>query len=1823
MIQYTQKASLVMGLLVWLATFYHGSAVQAQEVIKLEYYLNTDPGFGKGQNIPITPGTDITKSFSVDVNALSAGFHNLYIRSLVKQYTVQEGNNTTTKGGWSLTSVRTFYKETFKATTPLSNVIKGEYFIDADPGFGKGKSFPITPGQDLNNVAFAFDITQLQSGFHNLYVRFQDANKNWSISAVRTFYKESLSAATTVVPNLVKGEYFIDSDPGFGKGINIAITPGTDLSNVFFTADLSNVPPGFHRLYTRFKDAKGNWGQTSVRSMYKEVFSAKDPLLNVVKAEYFIDTDPGFGKGEAIPVTPNTELSNLTFALDMNRVSIGNHKLYVRAQDAKGKWSLTSTEDFVVESPRELVVQVGTINGPFCAGQQVTVPFTVNGEFGSNNIFTAQLSDGNGQFSNPVSIGTLTGKNSGSINATIPTGTFAGTGYRMRVVASSPVSTSTPNAADITINRLPVLGGITGDAVTCTGLKQYSIQSEAGVTYTWAVSGGGTLTQTGNTASVTWNTAGTHTLSVTPANSCGNGEGQIIQVLVFDSAPSIIPTVTASSNWLYASPGTLDDKVYNYQWYVNGGKIIGATSSSYLAYDNGSYTVRYVNPCGESPESNAITFSNSKQNQTISFDAIPEKTYGDQAFSLNASSNAGLPVSLSVIGGPAMVSGNILTITGAGTVTVRASQDGNETYNAATPVDNSFLVKKAAATVALSNLSQTYNGQQLPVGVATNPANLSVIVTYNGNTEIPADASTYTVLATINEQNYMGSAEGSLEIKKATQSIALEDVTDKTYGDTPFKVIAAATSKLPVEFVLSTDPAGIASLSNDFITISGTGIVTVTAKQAGNNNYLAAPDVSDNFTINRANQTISFSNLADKVYGDIPFELSASSTSNLPVSFRVKSGPATITGNSLTITGAGTVEVEAYQDGNINYNPALVVLKTFNVDKAIQAITFVPLGDKTFGDPPFTLSATASSGLDVSFSIVSGPATISGNTVTLTGVGQVVVQANQAGDLNYLSALPVENAFQVNSADRLAQTITFNKPDDKTFGDVPFELSATATSGLDVSFRIVSGQATVLGKTITILGAGDVTVEASQVGDNVYGPATPKVHTFKVHKATPIVSWNRPANIAAGTALSASQLNATASVAGTFQYSPEAGTVLEGGNDRDLSVDFIPQDATNYNTVMGVKNYITVNAAPVLTVTGTTTVKEHDLLTLSSSATDVNGDKVMFSLIGTIPTGMQINAVTGDITWTPSEEQGPNSYSIKVRATDNNTPVLFSEKTINLVVEEVNVVPVLADVPASVTINELVPYTFTAGFSDEDLPANKLTLSLVNAPAGASISEKGIFSWTPAEIQGPGTYSFRVRVSDDGTPALFAEKAIVITVNEVNQLPVLAAITAQHFSTGELVEFVASASDEDLPAQELTFSLRAVTGENYPQGATISNTGSFKWNSANHSHSEYKFMLGVSDSYGGVAEQLVIISLRANNQRPVLAAIGEKTALAGNILGFVLNATDDGLPTGKLTFSATGLPRGATVDAASGVFLWSPKPNQVGTHSITFSVSDGSLSASETVLIHVVRATADAAPRIDSFDPPAGIVGTKVTIMGINFINVNAVLFNGTVATYTVQNESTIHALVPKGATTGTITVSTMGGSSTSRQRFTVLVPEIESFTPISGPVGTRVTITGSNFIDVSEISFNGVPVIDVISSSLTQLVVLVPEGASTGKVGVVTTSGTAYSKGRFTLTAGLSATSVATLSFADELQNSFKIYPNPFKGKATVDLKLDSDGEYDVSLYDTKGVLLFVLKKGNSKAGEIQRIELDGTGLDRGGVYLLRLLTRDHVQTIKVMLHK
>jgi uncharacterized repeat protein (TIGR03803 family) len=199
---------------------------------------------------------------------------------------------------------------------------------------------------------------------------------------------------------------------------------------------------------------------------------------------------------------------------------------------------------------------------------------------------------------------------------------------------------------------------------------------------------------------------------------------------------------------------------------------------------------------------------------------------------------------------------------------------------------------------------------------------------------------------------------------------------------------------------------------------------------------------------------------------------------------------------------------------------------------------------------------------------------------------------------------------------------------------------------------------------------------------------------------------------------------------------------------------------------------------------------------------------------------------------------------------------------------EANTAPILTAI-GNKSINELKKLSFTAKASDKDSPANTLKFSLTNAakgkfPEGATINKStGLFSWTPTEAQGPGTYRVKIVVSD-GTCT--DEEEIEIKVCEVNTAPVLNAIGNKKIDEGQFLIFTASATDCDLPANTPAFSLANPSTGNFPTGASINPaTGVFSWSpSKNQVPGIYRIKIVVSDGSLTDEEEIEIQVTQSN-----------------------------------------------------------------------------------------------------------------------------------------------------------------------------------------------------------------------------------------------------------------------------------------------------------------------------------------------------------------------
>ena len=510
-------------------------------------------------------------------------------------------------------------------------------------------------------------------------------------------------------------------------------------------------------------------------------------------------------------------------------------------------------------------------------------------------------------------------------------------------------------------------------------------------------------------------------------------------------------------------------------------------SPTVSAYGIGFRVVRLgSSQFGTSTTSSIFTFDN-RNSQTITFAAIPDKLTTD---SVNLAASGGAsknPVTFAVTSGPGVITNNVLTFTTSGSVTITASQSGNDNYLAAPDVIRTFNVTKTMATVTLESLTQTFNNTPRIATATTNPADLSVKFTYAGSTTPPTNAGSYEVIGTINDLIYQGSASGTLVIGKNSQTITFAAIPDKLTTDSMTLAATGGGSNNPVTFAVTSGPGVI---TNNVLTFTTSGSVTVKASQSGNDNYVVAQDVSRTFNVTKAAATVTLGSLA-QTFNNTPRAITATTAPlGLVVEFTYDgSSPApTVAG---TYAVVGTINDAMYQG---SASGSLVI------GKASQAITFAAIADKLTTDS-VTLSATGGgSNNPVTVAVTSGPGVITNNVLTFTTSGSVTITASQIGNENYLAAPDVIRTFNVT---KTMATVTLGSLA-QTFNNTP--LAATATTaplGLVVEFTYDgSSSAPTVAGTYAVVGTiNDPMYQGSATGSLVIGKAAQSI-TFAAITAT-------------------------------------------------------------------------------------------------------------------------------------------------------------------------------------------------------------------------------------------------------------------------------------------------------------------------------------------------------------------------------------------------------------------------------------------------------------------------------------------------------------------------------------------------------------------------------------------------------------------------------------------------------------------------------------------------------------------------------------------------
>lgn len=302
--------------------------------------------------------------------------------------------------------------------------------------------------------------------------------------------------------------------------------------------------------------------------------------------------------------------------------------------------------------------------------------------------------------------------------------------------------------------------------------------------------------------------------------------------------------------------------------------------------------------------------------------------------------------------------------------------------------------------------------------------------------------------------------------------------------------------------------SGVASCTvSGYAATVGAHVLTGTATDRAGH----STTVTRGYTVVRGRQVIALTVPGGATFGDQAVTVGAQSSAGLPVTL-VASGTCSLDGTDLRMTGAGECTVTASQAGNAEYEPA-TESRTFTVARAGQTISVSAPQSGTFGDAPFAVTATATSGLPVTL-VASGACVIGPDGVTATGAGACTLTASQSGDTDHN---PAPDVVRVVAIAKAAQTISFEAPAGTTFGAAPFAVAASATSGLPVTIT-GSGACVVRDGMVTPTGAGLCRLTAAQAGDADHRAAPEVVHVITVAKAAQTISFTVPARTTFGAA---------------------------------------------------------------------------------------------------------------------------------------------------------------------------------------------------------------------------------------------------------------------------------------------------------------------------------------------------------------------------------------------------------------------------------------------------------------------------------------------------------------------------------------------------------------------------------------------------------------------------------------------------------------------------------------------------------------------------------
>jgi Bacterial Ig-like domain (group 3)/Lamin Tail Domain/Divergent InlB B-repeat domain len=607
--------------------------------------------------------------------------------------------------------------------------------------------------------------------------------------------------------------------------------------------------------------------------------------------------------------------------------------------------------------------------------------------------------------------------------------------------------------------------------------------------------------------------------------------------------------------------------------------------------------------------SNNINAGSATASATYGGDANHESSTGNAGFTINKASSTTIvtcPASQTYTG--AAIEPCTATATGAGglnqavtpvtyanninvgSATAAATFAGDANHEGSTG-NGGFMITKASSTTTVNcPASQTYTGAAIEPCTASysGVGGLSgtLTPTYLNNT----DAGSATASATYGgDPNHDGSTgNGGFTITKASSTTTVNCPATQTYTGAAIEPCAATV----------TGAGGLnQSVPVTYADNVNVGIATANANYSGDANHDGSTG-SGTFMITKASSTTTVNCPASQTYTGAAIEPCTASYSG------AGGLSGTLTPTYLNNTDAGSATASATYGGDANHDGS-TGNSGFTITKASSTTTVNCPASQTYTGAaiePCTATVTGAGGLNQSVTV---------SYTNNMNVGSATASATYGGDANHDGSTG-NGGFTITKA---SSTTTVNCPASQTYTGAAIEpctATVTGVGGLNQSVAVSYTNNT---------NAGTAMASATYSGDANHSSSTGNA-TFTITKATPIITWNNPADIIYGTALGAAQLNATANVPGGFSYTPANGTVLNAGAAQPLLASFTPNDTANYNSTSKNVQINVLKATPSFSNLSSPTVA------YGTASTNLSGKISFGSLIPTTNVAITLHSVT-------------------------------------------------------------------------------------------------------------------------------------------------------------------------------------------------------------------------------------------------------------------------------------------------------------------------------------------------------------------------------------------------------------------------------------------------------------------------------------------------------------------------------------------------------------------------------------------------------------------